>query len=246
MSSAIENIPERKTPEITTSQQYVMTSFNNLALLLDEALKQMQSQSSCSKPGQGNCEKPGGSGSKPKPSAGQMKKMQQQLAKQLEEMKKNGQNKGENKGNQGQMSKQLAEMAAKQAALRRMAEDKAGELNQDGSGKGNEFKQISREMEEIQKDIVNNKINEQTLQKQQNLMVRLLKAEEAERTQEMDNERKSKEGSDNVQSHPDQYYEYMLKKKRESELLKTVPPALKPFYKDKVNSYFNKIGSSIQ
>jgi hypothetical protein len=221
-----------------------MTSFNNLALLLDEALKQMQNQASCSKPGQGNCEKPGGTGSKPKPSAGQMKKMQESLSKQLEEMKKNGQNKGNNAGGQGEMSKQLAEMAARQAAIRKMMEEKANELNQDGSGNGNELKQISREMEELQKDIVNNRVNENTMRRQQDIMIRLLKAEEAERTRDKDNERKSNESKNSPVSNPEKYEEYLRKKQRETELLKTVPPALKPYYREKVNSYFNKIGNS--
>ena len=81
MGKALDEIAERRTPEVTTHQQYVMTSFNNLALLLDEALQQMQQQMSCEKPGQGNCEKPGGKG-KPKPSSGDLKKMQQGLSKQ--------------------------------------------------------------------------------------------------------------------------------------------------------------------
>ena len=241
MNKALENIPDRKTPEITTSQQYVMTSFNNLALLLDEALKQMQNQSSCSKPGQGNCEKPGGNGSKPKPSAGQIKQMQQNLQKQLEQMKKEGKNKGESKAGSGPMSKQLAEMAAKQAAIRKMAEEKANELNQDGSGNGNEMKQIAKDMENLQKDIVNNRVDENTLKRQQDIMIRLLKAEEAERTRDKDNQRKSNESINSPTSNPLKYAEYMKRKQKETELLKTVPPSLKPHYKDRVNSYFLKI-----
>lgn len=244
MELALSNIPERKTPEVAAAQQSVMTSFNNLALLLDDALKQMQNQASSSKPGQGNCEKPGGGGSKPKPSAGDLKKMQDQLSKQLEEMKKQGQNKGENKSGQGQgMSKQLAEMAAKQAAIRRMLEEKASELNQDGSGNGNELKQIAKDMEQLQKDIVNNKIDENTLRRQQDIMIRLLKAENAERTRDQDNQRKSNESKESPVSNPIKYAEYMKRKQKETELLKTVPPALKPYYKEKVNSYFNKLGT---
>jgi hypothetical protein len=243
MALALENIPDRKTPEVVSAQQSVMTSFNNLALLLDDALKQMQNQAASSKPGQGNCEKPGGSGSKPKPSAGDMKKMQESLSKQLEEMKKKGQNKGDGKGGQGEMSKQLAEMAAKQAAIRKLMEEKAGELNQDGSGNGNELKQIAKDMEQLQKDIVNNQIDENTLRRQQDIMIRLLKAENAERTRDQDNQRKSNEANDPPTSNPMKYEEYMKRKQRETELLKTVPPALKPYYKEKVNSYFNKLGN---
>lgn len=242
MQTALDGVGDKRTPEITTAQQYAMTSFNNLALMLDEALKQMQQQQSQSKPGQGNCEKPGGNGKKPKPSAGDMKKMQESLSKQLEEMKKKGQNKGDNKGGKGEMSKQLAEMAAKQAAIRKMMEDKAGELNQDGSGQGNELKQIAKDMEQLQKDIVNNKIDENTLRRQQDIMIRLLKAEEAERVREQDNQRKSNESKDAPVSNPQKYEEYIRRKEQETEMLRTVPPELHPYYKEKVNNYFNKIG----
>ena len=242
MEKALSSIPDRRTPEITSSQQYVMTSFNNLALMLDEALKQMQQQSANSKPGSGSCNKPGGSGSKPKPSAGQIKKMQEGLSKQLEEMKKQGKNQGKSNPGGQQMSRQLAEMAAKQAAIRKAVEEKAAELNQDGSGNGNELKQIAKEMEQLQKDIVNNQVSEESIRRQRDIEIRLLKAEEAERTRDRDNERKSNEARDYPVSNPMKYEEYMRKKQQETELLKTVPPSLKPYYKEKVNSYFIKLG----
>jgi hypothetical protein len=243
MEKALTGIPDHKTAEITSSQQYVMTSFNNLALMLDEALRQMQQQSANSKPGNGSCNKPGGNGSKPKPSASQLKKMQEGLSKQLEELKKQGKNKGESKGQGQSMSQQLAEMAAKQAAIRKAVEEKAAELNQDGSGNGNELKQIAKEMEELQRDIVNNQIDEETLKRQRDIEIRLLKAEEAERTRDKDNERKSNEAQDYPTSNPMKYADYMRRKQQETELLKTVPPSLKPYYKEKVNSYFNKLGA---
>lgn len=242
MEKAIENIPDRRTPEVTTSQQYVMTSFNNLALMLDEALQQMQSKSQCNKPGSGSCNKPGGKGKKPSPSAGDMKKMQESLAKQLEEMKKQGKNQGKS-GEGGQQSQQLAQMAAKQAAIRKAVEEKAAELNEDGSGNGNEMKEISKDMEEIQKDIVNNEISEETLRKQKDIEIRLLKAEEAERIRGQEEKRKSNEAQDYPTSNPTKYADYIRRKQQETELLKTVPPTLKPYYKEKVNSYFNKLGT---
>jgi hypothetical protein len=246
MSSALSMIPDRRTGEIAASQQLVMTSFNNLALMLDEALQQMQEQqqqSQCNKPGSGKCNKPGGTGSKPKPSAGQLKQMQQNLAKQLEQMKKEGKNKGDNKGKGNESSKQLAEMAAKQAAIRKAVEEKASELNQDGSGNGNELKQIAKEMEQLQKDIVNNQISEETLRRQKDIEIRLLKAEEAERTRDRENERKSNEGKEMQRNAPPELQEFMKQRDQQTELLKTVPPHLKKFYKEKVNSYFYKLAT---
>lgn len=242
MAKAIEEVGERRTEAVRMNQQYVMTSFNNLALLLDEALQAMQQQMADSKPGSGSCNKPGGSGSS-KPSAGDMKKMQEALSKQLQDMKqqmgKDG-NKGKT-GEQGQMSKQLAEMAAKQAAIRQMMEQMGQELNKDGSGNGNEFKQIAKEMEKIEEDIVNKRVNQETLERQQDIMIRLLKAEHAERTREEDEKRKSKSGDQSLKSTPPNIEEYLKQKEKETELLRTIPPSLKPYYKERVNDYFNNL-----
>jgi hypothetical protein len=244
MGSALKWIPERQIPATRAEQQFVMTGLNNLALMLDESLKQMQQQQQQKKnqkSGNGKCKKPGQSQSgkgKPKPSAGQMKKMQESLSKQLEDLKKQGQNKGQSKtGNNPQLSKELAGAAAKQAALRKMMEDKAAEMNQDGSGKGNEMKQIAKEMEQIQKDIVNNNITEETLRRQKDILTRLLRAENAERTQGEDEKRESKEGQNVPSTPPPGLEEYMKKKTKEAELLQTIPPQLKPYYRSKANQY---------
>ncbi|NNE56106.1 MAG: DUF4175 domain-containing protein, partial [Flavobacteriales bacterium] len=240
MGNALDHLGERQTPQVTKHQQYVMTSFNNLALLLDEALKQMQQESSCKKPGTGNCEKPGGMGAKP--SMSEMKKMQEALSKQLEQMKKEGKNEGKNNARDSKMSKELAKMAAKQAAIRQQVEKLSEKLNEDGSGSGNELKKIAKKMEEMEKDMVNKQINQETLKRQEDLLVRLLKAENAERQREMEEKRQSTEATDSPVSNPMKYSEYQKKKEQEIELLKTVPPSLKPYYRDKVNEYFNKLG----
>lgn len=243
MELAIEDIGERRTQSMTMNQQFVMTSFNNLALLLDEALKQMQEQQAKDKkPGSGSCNNPGGSG-KSKPSAGDMKKMQEALSKQLQQMKeqmgKDG-NMGKSKGGQS-MSKELAQMAAKQAAIRKMMEELSQELNKDGSGSGNELKEISKEMEKLEEDIVNKRIDKQTIDRQQDILIRLLKAEEAERTREQDEKRKSQSGNQGLRSNPPGLEEYLRLKEKETELLRTIPPSLKPYYRERVNDYFNNL-----
>ncbi|PCJ81913.1 MAG: hypothetical protein COA49_02820 [Bacteroidetes bacterium] len=245
MEKALGGFGDRKTSDIIMNQQYVMTSFNNLALLLDEALQQMQKKQECKNPGSGNCNKPGGSGSKPSPKAGDMKKMQEALGKKLEAMKK----KMGDKANQGEsgkrgsgMSKELAEMAAQQAALREMAKQKAQELNEDGSGDGGEMKKIAQEMEELERDLINRDVDIATLERQRNILSRLLEAEEAERIRGEKDERKSRVGDQTL--HPDspQMIDYLKNKANEIELLRTVPADLVPYYRDKVNDYFNILG----
>ena len=58
-----------------------MTSVNNLALILDDVLKQLQK----SLPGTGQCNKPGGNS---KSSSSDMEKMMEKMKQQLEQMKK--------------------------------------------------------------------------------------------------------------------------------------------------------------
>jgi chromosome segregation ATPase len=243
MEQALEGFTDRETGVITSNQQYVMTSFNNLALLLDEVLQQMQNQSSCNKPGTGNCEKPGGSGSKPSPSAKQIKGMQQSLSKQLEQMKKKmqGFNQGEGKDGKRQLSKELAQMAAQQAAIRQMTQELGKQLNEDGSGTGNGLEQIAKEMEELEKDIVNGELDQLSLDRQQNILTRLLQAENAERIRGEKEERESKTAQDVQREKPPSLEEYEQRKAQEIELLRTVPADLTPYYKDRVNDYFNTL-----
>ena len=242
MLKSIDFIADRQTDQVTTRQQYTVTSLNNLALLLEEVLKQMQEQQAQSMPGTGNCEKPGGMGKKP--SASQMKKMQEGMKGQMEKMKKQLEKEG-NEGKPGkkpgEMSKSLAQSAAKQAAIRREIEKMGNKLNEDGSGNGNELKKIAKEMEQLEKDIVNRKIDQNTLKRQQDIVTRLLKHENAERQREQDNKRKSNESTNPPVSAPSDYNKYLEEREREIEMLKTTPPSLKPYYKEKVNEYFNNL-----
>lgn len=263
LEETLKYITERQTAMTMAKQQYVMTAVNNLALLFDEAIQQMQQQMANSKPGGGQCNKPGGSGSpggKPKPMS--MQQMQQQMENQLKKMQEamekgqkpggkqdgkqpgDGQGQGDIPGSQPggqQMSKELAQMAAQQAALRKQIQELSQQLNQDGTGAGNGLKEIVKEMEKVEEDIINGEINQQTLMRQKQIMTRLLEHEKASREQDKDEKRKSNEAINQEISNPTEYLKYKEKKEKELELLKTIPPSLKPYYKNKVNEYFEQI-----
>ncbi len=241
---------ERFKPMAADKQQHAMTSLNNLALLLDEALQQMMQQMmQQGKPGSGSCSKPGsGQGQGKKPSMAKMKAQQEALQKQLEEMRKameKGKKPGEKPGEQNPggmgmpgMSQQMAQMAAQQAAIRKEMQRLAQELNKDGSGSGNGLQKLAEEMEQQEKDIVNKNINQQTMKRQQDIMTRLLEHEKAERERELDQQRTSNEAQDRPAPDPARFFEHQRRKAREAELLRTVPPGLKPYYRDRVNAYF--------
>ena len=73
-------------------------------------------------------------------------------------------------------------------------------------------------------------------------MTRLLEHEKAEREREQDEKRQSTEGRDLSPGDPARFFEYQRRKEREAELLRTVPPGLKPYYRQKVNAYFGSFG----
>src|SRR5688572_8199063 len=64
MDAGSQQIKERNIPRATNHQQLAMTSMNNLALMLNDVLKQLQEQMAKQMKGDQQCNKPGG---KPKP-----------------------------------------------------------------------------------------------------------------------------------------------------------------------------------
>lgn len=225
---------------------------------------------SCKKPGKGQKPSPGQKPGEGTPSMQSLKQMQQRLNQQIEELKKQleqqankpggqkpGQKPGGQKpggqggvgqqgqqgsmpGQQGQgMSEQLAKMAAQQEALRRQMQQMMDKIKKEGGS--NPGGNIADMMEETERDLVNRKITQETLKRQQDIITKLLESEKAEREREQDEQRKSNEAKNQDFSNPSQFLEYKRLKEKELELLNTVSPSLTPYYKQKVNEYFNSM-----
>lgn len=273
MDKTVKSLAERNVGESTTRMQTTMTSVNNLALLLNESLEQMQNQmkqqmkskseksGKCKKPGTGSGKNPSSSGKPPT----NLRKMQEQLNQQLQQMKealekgqkpgdKPGEKPGDKKGQkpgssgmggtQGQgmqgSSEQFAKMAAQQEALRRQMESLMSKLKNKGQNPGGD---IASMMEETEKELVNKQLSSETMRRQQQILSRLLESEKAQQEREQDEQRKSNEAKNQNLSNPSQFLEYKRLKEKEMELLNTVPPSLTPYYKEKVNNYFNSINN---
>ncbi len=248
MGKSIGALEERNTYDASTRMQNIMTSINNLALMLNESLEQMQQAAAQKKngsPGSGSCSKPGGSGAKP--SMGSMRKMQEALNKQLQQMKdameKNGQKPGMKPGDKkgqngmgGLPSEQFAKMAAQQEALRKMMQDAMKNMKDGGKNPGGNLANL---MEETETELVNKIITQQTIERQKEILTRLLESEKAEREREFDEKRESNEADQQNTGNQNLFLEYKRMKEKELELLKTVPPSLTPYYKEKVSEYFN-------
>lgn len=239
IKKSLEHMAERETEKALNKQQLVMTSANNLALLLSDVLTNMQQDMADKMPGEQQCNKPGNGN--PKPS--DIKKMQEQLKKQLEKMKKQGKEGGEGKdkkGNKGK-SKELAKMMGRQEMIRQQLEKMAEKIEESENGKADGLRDAIDKMEQTEEDIINDNISHETLERQNQILEHLLQAEEAEQERDKEKKREAKEAKQLPHQVEELLEEYKRTKKKQAELLQTIPPKLKPFYKEKVKEYFQKI-----
>ena len=249
-NSSIEAIDEHQKNRITTYLQFAMTGINNLALLLNESLQNMQSEMNAEGKGDGSCPnpKPGKSGS-----GGDVDDMKEMLKKQLEKLEKAKQQGGKKPGDkpggslpngkegQGMSGKEIAKMAAQQSALRQRLEQLKKELNNDGKGSGNKLNPLIKSLEQQEKDLINRTKNSDLIKRQKEILTRLLESEEALREKGFDEKRQSKSGKDYKNSNLKSINEYNQKKLKQIDLIKTIEPVYKKYYKDKSSSYFNEV-----
>jgi hypothetical protein len=237
VDKALTDLTERKKGPAGENQQFVMKSVNDLALLLSETLDQMMNamQMQCS----GQCKK-----GSPKPGKGSssmksMREMQQQLNQQIKQMKENGNTPSKTKESRNSaQSEGFARMAAQQEAIRRMMGQYQDQMKEQGMGNSKELKDMMDQMEQTETELVNKMITQQTMDRLKDIETRLLKHEKAELQREQEEKRESREGKDINNRNPEDFLEYNKLQDREIELLRTVPPNLRPYYKDKVNQYF--------
>ena len=237
ITNALENITNRKGAEANRNQQYVLTSINNLSLMLSEALQQLQNAMKNAKSG--------GKG-KPQPGMSQLSKMQEELNKNMQKAKEQmQQQKGTDPGKSGRngkgMSKEFSEMAQQQQMIRQALQEMNQKLNKEGKGKLGDVEKIMKEMEQTETDLVNKRITQESMLRQENISVKLLEAEKAERERELDIEKESRSGKEFAPNYDLVLKEYEKLKEKDVEMLKTVPPTLNSFYKSKISDYFKKL-----
>ncbi|MBV6644259.1 MAG: hypothetical protein KI790_02355 [Cyclobacteriaceae bacterium] len=229
IDESVRQLRERNRGKALSSQQFAMTSINNLALLLDDVLQQMQMAmaEAMGKPQKGQ---------KSNQSLPNMKQLQQQLAERIKDLKKQGL-----KGRE--LSEEIAKMAAEQEMIRNQLQEMQEKLNGQNGGKeaGDKLGKIIEEMEKNEVDLVNKRITDNLINRQEEIITRMLEAEESLREQELDPNREAQTATNYEKRLPEAFEEYLKAKEKEIELLKTVPLELSPFYKKEVNDYFRRL-----
>jgi hypothetical protein len=237
VGKALDELTQRMKGPAGEDQQFVMTSVNNLALLLSEALEQMMNAMQMQSSGQ--CKKGSPKAGKGSGSMKSMREMQQRLNQQIQQMKQDGNTPSKNKESRNSTNSEgFARMAAQQEAIRRMMEQYQDQMKEQGMGNNNELNDMMEKMDQPETELVNKIITQQTVDRLKDIETRLLKHEKAELIREQEEKRESKEGKDVNNRNPEDFLEYNKLQDNEIELLRTMPPNLRPFYKEKVNQYF--------
>lgn len=247
---------ERNTKSLLQYQQYAMTDYNDLALMLSEVLDQMQQQAKSQMPGNGSCSKPGGTG-QGAPGKMSMQQMKDAMKDQIGKMKggkkpggKEGSGKtpgeGSGMGNgsiPGMSTKDQVKMAAQQAQIREALKQLKEELNKDGSGAGNGLNDIIKDLDQMENDLLNGNVGSDFIKRQEDILTRLLESEEAIRERGFSEEREAKEGKNSIEGNLIEFTEYNKKKNAELEFLRSLPIGLQVYYKTLVNEYFNSVNN---
>ncbi|MFW5759746.1 MAG: DUF4175 family protein [Cyclobacteriaceae bacterium] len=229
MDESVEALKERNKNEAVGKQQFAMTSINNLALLLNDVMQQMQQQMADA---MGNPQQ--SKGKQQMPSLGDLQK---QLNQKIEDLKKSGKS-------GRQLSEELAKLAAEQEMIREALQEQqqqAGEKRNEKSKGGSQ--DAIEKMEETELDLVNKQLTQRMIERQKDILSRLLEAENAQREREMKEEREGETARQQDREVPPAFKEYIKAKEQEIELLKTVPPKLNPYYKNQVSEFFKRLNN---
>ncbi len=216
MQQAQESMTERDQQNSTQSAQAAMAALNRASQETQKAMDAMQQQGegACPNPGGSN---PGGEGGEPnQPGSGGsamqqflnqlngMAERQQQLNQQMQQMM-NGQGGMSGQREMMEQQAQAARMQANQQALQKSMEQLAKEQEQAGQGKKkavDDLKKIAEEMQELVSNMKTSGVRQETVQRQERILSRLLEAQRSVNERDKEETREAKSGENMARVSP--------------------------------------------
>ena len=261
LNQSLSNIADNKIKQSLLNQQTTMMSANNLADYLSDVLDNEQNPSM----GQGEGSGKGKSSGKGKGKGFQLPDIIKKQSEMLKKAKEKGQKgKGEKKGDKGkdgegekgkgekgengngengkgegenseQMNGEMYEIYKQQNALKQAFKD----LMQQAGSKGKAGNKALKQMEDLEKELLNKGLTQSVLQKMENLKHELLKLDKAAFEQGEDNKRKSNTNRTEFQNRNIKDIESKKLFFNPNEILNRQALPFKSQYKKKVQEYFS-------
>ena len=241
LEKSVHHLEERQVSSANNTQQRTMTYANDLALLFNEAMENLQQDMSNSMPGTQMCNKPkpgqGEGGKMPldKISEGQGK-LTEEMKKMSEKMKEQGK-----EGGEGISAQEMAEMMQRQAQLRQALEKLSQEQRSKGQG-SKLLQEIIDNMDKTEYELANKRLTNETLKRQEDIKIKLLEADRAEREQEFEEKRRAEVAKQQTPPKmPKELEEYLKQKSNSINEYRTVSPELNSYYRNLVENYMNSL-----
>jgi hypothetical protein len=223
LKKSLENLSEDQIKPAMSNQHYTMTATNNLTDLLSDILESLKNPKMSMGKGKG---KKGQSISLP-----DIIKKQKSINQKMMDRLKTGKKSGRSKE---QMSGELYKIYKEQSQLKQALQ----EILKQGGTNNSQGQKAVKQMEDLERLLLQKGFDSKTLKKMQQLDYELLKLEKAIFEQGKDNKRESKTGGDidTRQNLKDIKNKDLYFNPDEILIRKIIP--MQPFYQKKVNEYF--------
>lgn len=222
LNNSLEELADLRLSKALSSQQYTITGANDLAVLLNEILDNMNDQMNSS----------GSGGEGTGPQLQDIIEKQQDLGQQLkEQMGKNIKGEGQENTDEGEHSK-LFEIYKQQEEIRRNLERilKENDVH---------LNDLNQDYDELEKDILNNDINQNSLNTLNKLNQKMLDLKESLNEKGERNERESKTSMRDFDNQSPKNNIEIKDYFNSIEILDRHSLPLRPNLKQRVNTYFN-------
>lgn len=233
---SLENLAQRRLNDAAKYQQRAMTSMNNIILMIGELREQLEKA----------MKNASGQGKGQQKSLSQLIQQQMELNKNMQNAREQLKQSREQSGKQQEgsiMSEKMVKMARDQNLIKRELDNFINILSVEGIKDLGNLQGLVKDMEQTETDLVNKRIQLETMHRQQNILARLLQADKSERERELDDKRESRQATDFTPAVGPLLQQLKEIKARETDYLKTVPPDLNSFYRLKVGNYFRSLTS---
>ena len=250
-SAISKNLQTESNPNLFSKQGKIMTEINDLALILSEIIENTEKQQQMQQNGKGktgeNAQSEQQQGSNGEQKLESLKQMQQQMRQQLEDLisdmqkeEKQGQNAGNqqlmNEERTSELMEQIERRMGQALAQQEIMEQATQQLSNGNAGKvGKKAKEILKDVEKMlqknKKDLISGNVTRNMIKRQNQIIKRLLEAEQAEREENQEKKRESTTAQKQFWSNPADYFPT----EKENEITPIIP--LNPI---KMNRYYEK------
>ena len=135
----------------------------------------------------------------------------------------------------------MSEMAGQQEQIRKQLEEAQQKMQGQGGKPLGDLEKVMQDMIESEEDLRNRQLTHETMMRQQQILSRLLQADQSIRERELDDKRESKTGRELERTAPDELTQEEFQNRVRQELLKSNQLEYSPDFMILIEEYYKKL-----